>query len=537
MPHGQTRRFLRFGKYAVLCLGGGLLVLGIVWRQAVESVHPIEPLPSLSAAPGKRTLDRETEAAVAAFCGDCHALPRPESFARSQWHAEVLLGYKAYARSGRSDLAPPSFQDTVVYYQSRAPEQLQYPVAEPVDDERRSNFTREPLDWGHKNYVLPAISYLRWGAVGLGEGPRLLVCDMRDGSVSTLELQGTVRRRTVLAQFDHPCHAEPCDLNEDGRIDLAVAELGSFYPSDHDRGRVIWLRRNEEDESFAPITVAEGLGRVADVRPSDVDGDGDEDLIVAEFGHFRTGSIVLLRNVTETGSPPRFVPEEIDPRPGTIHVPIYDFNEDGRPDFLALVSQEYETLDLFLNQGNGKFRMQNLWAGPDLTFGSTGIEVVDLDRDGDGDILYTNGDAFDNSFASPTHGVQWLENVGDTKFTYHRLVDFPGAYRALPADFDNDGDLDVVAVAFLPPRVIPESLRVPTTASILMLEQVSPGRFTSHTLECGFANHATLETGDFDGDDDIDFVVGTHLFPHGVTAGIPTPGRLTVWWNHGSGAK
>jgi len=248
---------------------------------------------------------------------------------------------------------------------------------------------------------------------------------MRDGSVSFLDLLGQTRRRVVLATFNHPCHVEPCDLDGDGWTDLVVAELGSFYPSDHDRGRVVWLRRKGAAVSYSPVTLAEKMGRVADARPCDVDDDGDLDLVVAEFGHFRTGNILLLRNISEPEEPPRFSFEQLDPRPGTTHVPVHDLDCDGRPDFLALVSQEYECLEAFINQGGGQFRIQNLWIGPDLTFGSCGIDLADLDQDGDIDVLFVNGDAFDNSYASPSHGIQWLENHGDLRFTYHRLVDFP----------------------------------------------------------------------------------------------------------------
>jgi hypothetical protein len=236
--------------------------------------------------------------------------------------------------------------------------------------------------------------------------------------------------------------------------------------------------------------------------------------------------------VASPGQRPGFEPEELDPRTGTIHVPVVDINGDGRPDFLALVSNESETVEAFLNQGNGKFHRQTLWRAPDLTFGSQGIEVVDLNGDGKMDVLYANGDAFDNRYVSPWHGVQWIENLGKMQFKYHRLTDMPGATVALAGDFDGNGLLDVLVVSYLPFNVIcdPEAAR--QFASIVLLEQVSPGRFVRHTLERGLACHAAVVVGDFNGDGRLDFAVGTHMTGlHGRELGRTW---LTVWWNQGN---
>lgn len=517
------------GTLAIAAFLACAIVALVVWQVSSSGGkrHPYLQDPRDDSSPV--ALDSETESRITAFCGDCHAMPRAESFPRDRWHHEVRKGYEYYARSRRSDLDPPPIHQTIAYFRSRAPKRLVF--AEPGEAQTglSATFTVERLNWGRNADVQPGISYLRWSRLYGDDNPVLLACDMRDGNIAAVDLRDREPHPEVLARLSQPCHAEPCDLDRNGTIDLVVADLGSFCAVDHQRGRVVWLRRQEAGDSFEEVVLASGLGRVADVRPADLDGDGDLDLIGAEFGHYLTGSIFLLRNVAGRGERPRFELDEIDPRPGTIHVPLHDFDRDGRLDFMALVSQEFECLDLFVNQGNAQFNPYTIWAAPDLTFGSSGIELVDMDQDGDMDILYTNGDTFDNLYANPSHGVQWLENLGGLQFAYHRLTDMPGAYRALAGDVDLDGDLDVVVVAWLPQQVKPPSLREAPLTSILCLEQTSRGSFARHTLEAGSPHHAALELADFDGDGDLDFATGFH--PGLDAARSPSMPHVAVWWN------
>jgi hypothetical protein len=204
-------------------------------------------------------------------------------------------------------------------------------------------------------------------------------------------------------------------------------------------------------------------------------------------------------------------------------VPVADLNGDRLPDFVALVSQQHETVVAFLSDGAGGFHRETIDTAPHPAWGSSGLELVDLDRDGDLDALVTNGDMLDDFVVKPYHGIRWLENRGGFPWVPHPLAGLPGVNRARAADLDGDGDLDVVACAFVPP---PREGDAPATlddpASLVWLEQTAPGRFERHTLERG-GRHVSLDVGDYDGDGDLDLVVGSFRGPG--------PELLEVWEN------
>ena len=155
-----------------------------------------------------------------------------------------------------------------------------------------------------------------------------------------------------------------------------------------------------------------------------LDGDGDLDLSVAQFGYDQ-GETRWMENVGGW----RFESHVLQTLSGAINADIADVDGDGDLDIVSLVSQEWEEIYVFVNDGHGEFTPTRVFGASNEDFGSSWISLADLDRDGDVDVLYSNGDAFD--YAPPTgrnwNGVQWLENRGGVRFVYHRIGDFSGA--------------------------------------------------------------------------------------------------------------
>ena len=264
----------------------------------------------------------------------------------------------------------------------------------------------------------------------------ILVCDAARNLVSWIrQLPADVyTEHLVTSDILAPAHVEAVDVDGDGDLDLLVASLGALFPSNLRIGSVVILE-NDGDHRFTSHIVAEGLPRVADVRAGDLDGDGDRDLTVAAFGYDR-GETLWLENLGGWA----FDPHVLQRLSGAINAIVVDINDDGSRDIVTLVSQEWEEIWVF--DGSAQLEYALLWGSTNADFGSSWITIVDLDQDGDPDILHSNGDAFDYAPASkrPWHGVQWLENHDGLQFELHRIADLSGASSPQAADLDGDGD-------------------------------------------------------------------------------------------------
>ena len=144
-------------------------------------------------------------------------------------------------------------------------------------------------------------------------------------------------------------------------------------------------------------------------------------------------------------------------------------------------------------------------------FGMSGIELADLDQDGDEDILLTNGDEGDGPLPEgvdpyEVHGLKWLENDGSGRFAVHEVVRHWGAYAARAADFDRDRDLDIVLSATQIEGRYPDAERL----SVIWLENDGAQNFTRHKVLGAPQQLITIEVADINRDGVPDILGGSY---------------------------
>jgi hypothetical protein len=472
-----------------------------------------------------------SDAEIRTLCGTaCHRLPPPDVLPRAAWRDTIVR--MSLMRSGEAETPetferqaaslPDDMRRAIAYYESRAPAALAEPEPWPaVEPDSQPRFERRALS--PPDAPPPGVAHLALLDIAGDKRLELIVSDMRHGLVVAHRPYVKGDGLVQLARVAHPAHAAMADLDRDGTRDLVVADLGSFLPADHRDGAVVWLRGQRSYAPFVDSTVAPALPRVAAVEPGDFDGDGDAELAVAAFGWRKSGSLLVIDRQWDAGAKPQSADRVLDPRTGATHAIPADLDRDGRLDIVALFAQEHESVTAFMNAGSRTFRAQTIYAAPHPNWGSSGIQVVDLDGDGDLDVLLAHGDTFDDLIVKPYHGIQWLENRGAFPFVEHTLAALPGVLRARAADLDSDGDLDILAASMVFGAAGTAAAKL---ASIVWLERLQTGEFRRHTFEMGSPTHAAIDAGDFDLDGDVDFVVGNF-----ANAGSSPSSWVEIWEN------
>ncbi len=348
----------------------------------------------------------------------------------------------------------------------------------------------------------------------------ILVCDMLANRIGWIRQYpaGQYAERWVSPVLPAPAHVSTADIDGDGDLDILVAVMGQLFPSNDKIGSVVVLE-NDGRQNFTPHTIVDRVARVTDVRAADFNADGRLDLIVGQFG-YDDGETRWMENLGGW----QFRSHMLQSLSGVIHTIPVDIDKDGDTDVVSLVSQEWEEIYVFENDGRGNFKSHLIWGSANEDYGSSGMRLADMNRDGLVDVLFTNGDAFDYlpPRPRPWHSVQWLENKGGLKFEHRPIGKFEGASGAVAADVDNDGDLDVVAVSCYNFWEKPES------QSIIWFENDGRMGFTEHDIAHSPTHLISLETADMNNDGKPDFVTARmNVYPP-----FTKEGRIVLWTNH-----
>ncbi len=253
------------------------------------------------------------------------------------------------------------------------------------------------------------------------------------------------------------------DYNLDGRLDAMVGNFLAFdpayistqtpgmmpHPSEY-KGQATMLYEQQPDGKFVDVTKDTGLffpdSKCMGLTVFDYDDDGDLDIFQANDHQMN----FLFRNdngsYKEFGVASGVATNSQGKMTGSMHGTVGDVDGDGLIDILV-ADLKYGAL--YRNLGNGLFEDITESSGLSMPMagkGSWGASLFDYDNDGDLDIIAANGTAEELILQYPllmeNDGKGHFKNVGQEHGSYFSTK---RSGRGLAVwDYDNDGDLDII---------------------------------------------------------------------------------------------
>jgi hypothetical protein len=239
------------------------------------------------------------------------------------------------------------------------------------------------------------------------------------------------------------------------------------------------------------------------ISVGDINGDQLEDYFIGGAAGF--AGAIYFQNENESFTKSTQSALEADKAAEDMESVLTDVDGDGDNDLMVVSgSNEFQDTDpmllprIYINDGKGILEKVGKGRMPEEKINAQCMELFDADGDNDKD-LFIGGRLVSGEYAVPASSALWINQGGrfidNTTLRASFLKNFGMVTDAIADDVDKDGDLDLIVVGeWMTP---------------VLLTNDGQGKFTYGAIDAaGTGLWWTIEKGDFDKDGDNDFVLG-----------------------------
>jgi len=268
-----------------------------------------------------------------------------------------------------------------------------------------------------------------------------------------------------------PRDVQIANLDNDDDMDVIVV-------SDLDSS-AYWYE-NDGEENFTESTISSSLGNANSVVVTDMNNDNELDILTSSYGIFASNDLVnyLMNDGSEN-----FTNNPIVDISNSLILDAYPANiySNSLQDIL-IANTQTNAIRLFKHNANSTFTEQTEVATG--VSGVTGLFAIDMDNDGDVDIL---------SASQNDNTIRWHENISQV-FTTH-IIDnnLDEAYAVYAGDLDSDGFMDVAAAGV-------------ASGAVNVYINNSDDTFSLHRLNGNAADASDVFMADINNDGSLDVI-------------------------------